>query len=78
MAQVISDVTTDIASQENSSGDCERPHILNQSKILEKGSLKGLNTGKSYNNCRRIHKLLAAGMDIFHFSKFGSRFDNES
>ena len=41
MAQVISDVTTDIASQENSSGDCERPHILNQSKILEMGSLKG-------------------------------------
>ena len=41
MAQVISNVTTDIASQENSSGDCERPHILNLSKVLEKGSLKG-------------------------------------
>ena len=58
MAQVISDVTTDIASQENSSGDCERPHILNQSKILEMGSLKGWIQGKVTIAAEEFKKLL--------------------
>ena len=44
---------------------------------LEKGSLTGRITGKSYNRCRRIHQLLAAAMDILYFREFDSRFGNE-
>ena len=35
------------------------PYLVNQSSILEKGSLKRFITGKSYNRCGRIHQMLA-------------------
>ena len=54
------------------------PQLLNQSRILEKGSLKGFVTGKSYNHCRIIHQILPAAMEILHFREFDSRFNNES
>ena len=54
------------------------PHLLNQWRILEKASLKGFLTGKSYNRCRRIYQILAAAMEILHFLEFDSRFNNES
>ena len=34
-------------------------HLLSQSRLLEKGSLKAFITGKSFNLCRRIHQILA-------------------
>ena len=52
------------------------PHLLNQSRILEKASLKGFLTGKGYNRCSRIYQILAAA--ILHFIEFDSRFNNES
>ena len=56
--------------------DSRTPHLLNQPRILEKGSLKGFLTGKSYNRCRIIHQILAAAMEIIHLRGFDSRFSN--
>ena len=44
---------------------------------MEKGSVTGRITGKSYNRCRGIYQLLAAAMDILYFREFDSRFGNE-
>ena len=40
------------------------PHILNETHVIEKGSLKSFLSGKSYNRCKRSHQLLGAGMEI--------------
>ena len=44
------------------------PILLENSRstILEKGSLRGFITGKSYNCYRRIHETLAVVMKILH------------
>ena len=31
------------------------PHILNETHVIEKGSLKSFLSGKSYNRCKRSH-----------------------
>ena len=56
--------------------DSRTPHLLNQARILEKGSLKGFLAGKSHNRCRIIHQILAAAMEIIHLRGFDSRFSN--
>ena len=40
------------------------PHILNETHVIEKGSLKSFLSGKSYNRCKRSHQLLGAAMEI--------------
>ena len=54
------------------------PHLLKQSRVLEKESLKEFITGKSYSRCQRIHHVLTAAMGILHSRKFDSRFKTES
>ena len=54
------------------------PHLLNQSRVLEKESLKGFITGKIYSHCQRTRQILAANMKILHFRVFDSIFYNES
>ena len=49
------------------SGD---PYILNETHILQKGSLKGFLKGKSYNRGKRVRQLLAVAMEIQHFRSF--------
>ena len=56
--------------------DSRTPHLLNQARILEKGSLKGFLAWKSHNRCRIIHQILAAAMEIIHLRGFDSRFSN--
>ena len=53
------------------------PHLINQSRILEKGTLKRCITGKSLNCCRKIHQILASPIEKHHFREFDSRFNNE-
>ena len=40
------------------------PHILNETHVIEKGSLKSCLSDKSYNRCKRSHQLLGAAMEI--------------
>ena len=51
------------------------PHLLKQSRVLEKESLKEFITGKSYSRCYS-HHILTAAMGILHFRKFDSRVKN--
>ena len=50
-------------------------HILNETHVIEKGSLKSFLSGKSYNRCKRSHQLLEAAMEILHIQAFLDRFD---
>ena len=40
------------------------PHILNETHVIEKRSLKSFLSGKSYSRCKRSHQLLGAAMEI--------------
>ena len=50
--------------------DSGGPHILNESCVLQKGSLNAFIKGKAYNRCKTIHQLLAAALEILHFRSF--------
>ena len=45
-------------------------HILNETHVIEKVSLKSFLSGKSYNRCKRSHQLLGAAMEILHVQAF--------
>ena len=39
--------------------ESEAEHLLNETHVIEKGSLSGFLHGKNYNRCKRSHQLLA-------------------
>ena len=43
------------------------PHILNECKVLAKGSINSLLRGKSCKRCKRMHELLALAVEILYF-----------
>ena len=45
-------------------------HLLNETHVIEKGSLNGFLHGKNYNRCKRSHQLLALALEIKHFKAF--------
>ena len=53
------------------------PHILNETHVIEKGSLKSFLSGKSYNRCKRSHQLLEAAMEILHVQAFVDQYDGD-
>ena len=46
------------------------PHILNETHVIGKGSLKSFLSGKSYNRSKRSHQLIGATMEIFYVQAF--------
>ena len=52
-------------------------HILNETHVIENGSLKSFLSGKSYKRCKRSHQLLEAAMEILHVHTFEDRYDEE-
>ena len=53
------------------------PHILNETPVLEKGSLKSFLSGKGYNRCKRIHQLLGTAMKILHIRAYLDQVDSD-
>ncbi|CAG4958845.1 unnamed protein product [Colias eurytheme] len=41
-----------------------------QSSLLASGSVNGFLEGKHFNRCKRIHPLVAVGLEILHFKSF--------
>ena len=52
-------------------------HILNETHVIEKRSLKSFLSGKSYNRCKRFHQLLEAAMEILHVQIFIEQYDGD-
>ena len=52
-------------------------HILNETHVIEKVSLKSFLSGKSYNRCKRSHQLLGAAMEILHAQAFVDEYDGD-
>ena len=46
------------------------PHILNECKVLAKGSTNSFLRGKRYKQCKRMHELLALAFEILHFESY--------
>ena len=53
------------------------PHILNETHVIEKGSLKSFLSGKSYNRCKRSHQLLEVAMEILQIQAFVDKNDGD-
>ena len=56
--------------------DSGGPHIINETHVLEKGSMVSFISGKGYNRCKRIHQLFAASMEILHFEAYIAELEN--
>ena len=52
-------------------------HILNETHVIEKGSLKSFLSGKSYNRCKRSHLVTEAAMEILYVQTFVDQFDGD-
>ena len=50
-------------------------HILNETHVIGKGSLKSFLSGESYNRCKRSHQLREAAMEILHVQAFVHQYD---
>ena len=46
------------------------PHVLDECKVLAKGSINSFLRGKSYKRCKRMHELLALAFEILHFESY--------
>ena len=46
------------------------PFILNESQVLEKGSMKGFMKGKSYNRGKRVHQFLSVAKQVLHLRQY--------
>ena len=57
--------------------DSGGPHILNETHVIEKGSLKSFLSGKSYNRCKISRQLLGAAMEILHVQAFVDQYDGD-
>ena len=53
------------------------PHILNETHVIEKRSLKSFLSSKSYNRCKRSHQLLGAAMEILDVQAFVDKYDGD-
>ena len=50
--------------------DCGLPNVMVQSNLLAMGFLNGCLEGKHLNRCKRLHPLMALGLEILHFKSF--------
>ena len=55
--------------------ESDGPHILNESHVIEKESVKSFLSGKSYNRCKISQQLLGAAMEILHVQAFVDQYD---
>ncbi|GFW88475.1 uncharacterized protein TNCV_3552451 [Trichonephila clavipes] len=45
-------------------------HMMIESNIIASGSVNGLVEGKHFNRCKRLHLLMALGLQMLHFDHF--------
>lgn len=50
--------------------DCGLSTIMIESEILASGSVSGFIEGKHFNRCKRLHPMMALGLQILHFRSF--------
>lgn len=50
--------------------DCGLTTIMVDSEILASGSVSGFIEGKHFNRCKRLHPMMALGLQILHFRSF--------
>lgn len=50
--------------------DCGLTNVMVQSNLLASGSVNGFLEGKHFNRCKRLHPLMAVGLEILHFKSF--------
>ncbi|GFW15426.1 hypothetical protein TNCV_3741301 [Trichonephila clavipes] len=50
--------------------DCGLANIRVQSNLLASGSVSGFLEAKQFNRCKRLHPLMAVGLEILHFDSF--------
>ena len=51
--------------------------ILNETHVIEKGPLKSLLSGKSYNRCKIFQQLLEVAVEILHAQAFVDQYDGD-
>lgn len=44
--------------------------MMVQSNLLAMGSLNGFLEGKHFNRCKKLHPLMAMGLEMLHFKSF--------
>ncbi|KAG5879421.1 hypothetical protein JTB14_026512 [Gonioctena quinquepunctata] len=44
--------------------------MMVESKIIASGLVNGIIEGKHFDRCKRLHPLMAAGLEIFHFDQY--------
>lgn len=50
--------------------DCGLTNIMVESSLLANGSVNGFLDGKHFNRCKRLHSLVALGLEILHLNYF--------
>lgn len=50
--------------------DCGLTNVMVESSLLANGSVNGFLDGKHFNRCKRLHPLVALGLEILHFKSF--------
>nr|XP_046473658.1 uncharacterized protein LOC124214934 isoform X2 [Neodiprion pinetum] len=50
--------------------DCGLTTVMVESSLLANGSVNGFSDGKHFNRCKRLHPLVALGLEILHFKSF--------
>lgn len=50
--------------------DCGLTNVMVESNLIANGSLKGFLEGKHFNRCKRLHPLMALGLEVLHFQSF--------
>ena len=50
--------------------DCGLTNVMVESTLLANGSVNGFIDGKHFNRCKRLHPLVALGLEILHFKSF--------
>lgn len=50
--------------------DCGLTNVMVESGLLANGSVNGFLDGKHFNRCKRLHPLVALGLEILHFKSF--------
>jgi len=44
--------------------------MMIESNIIAPGSVNGIIEGKHFNRCKRLHPLMALGLQMLHFDQF--------
>lgn len=50
--------------------DCGLTNVMVESSLLANGSVNGFLDSKHFNRCKRLHPLIALGLEILHFKSF--------